>query len=142
FSSGRPVDWSKTNTFSNIVRFYHDLIRLRRNLDGDTLGLKGDKCSFLQVDNSNKLVAYRRWQSSTTNQDVVVIANFANTTWTNYVLPFPEAGNWYLHLNSDSTNYGSDYGNVGSTVVTASGSSPHGTISIGPYSVLILSQVS
>lgn len=142
FSTSRLVDWTKTNTYSAIVRFYHDLIRQRRNLDGDSIGLKGDQCSFLQVDNSNKLVAYRRWQSGTSNQDVVVIANFANTTWTNYVLPFPESGNWYVHLNSDSTNYGSDYGNIGNTVVTASGSSPHGTISIGPYSALILSQVS
>ncbi len=142
FSTSRLVDWTKTNTYSAIVRFYHDLIRQRRNLDGDSFGLKGDQCSVLQVDNSNKLVAYRRWQSGTTNQDVVVVANFANTTWTNYVLPFPESGNWYVHLNSDSTNYGSDYGNVGNTVVIASGSSPHGTISIGPYSALILSQVS
>lgn len=141
FDSSLLVDWSKTNTYSKIVRFYHDLIRLRRNLDGDTPGLQGDKCVMLQVDNSNKLVAYRRWQSGTTNQDVVVIANFANVTWNNYNLPFPEAGNWYVHLNSDSTNYGSDYGNSGSTVVSATGSSPQGTISIGPYSALILSQI-
>ena len=71
-----------------------------------------------------------------------MVANFANTTWNNYSLPFPEAGNWYVHLNSDSTNYGTDYGNIGSNVVTASGASPQGNISIGPYSVLILSQIS
>jgi 1,4-alpha-glucan branching enzyme len=140
FDSSLLVDWSKTNTYSKIVRFYHDLIRLRRNLDGDAPGLQGNQCAMLQVDNSNKLVAYRRWQSGTTNRDVVVIANFANVTWNNYSLPFPEAGNWYVHLNSDSTNYGSDYGNAGSTVVSATGTNPQGTISIAPYSVLILSQ--
>jgi hypothetical protein len=32
FSSSRPVDWTKTNTYSRIVLLYHDLIRLRRNV--------------------------------------------------------------------------------------------------------------
>jgi 1,4-alpha-glucan branching enzyme len=72
---------------------------------------------------------------------VVVIANFANATRSNYGLNFPSAGNWYVHFNSDSTNYGSDYGNIGSSVVTASGSPATASITIGPYSALILSQV-
>ena len=55
FSSSRPVDWTKTNTYSRVVLFYHDLIRLRRNLDGDVPGLKGDQCSVLQLDDLNKL---------------------------------------------------------------------------------------
>src|ERR1019366_418530 len=58
FSSSRPADWTKTNTYSRIVLLYHDLIRLRRNLDGDVPGLKGDQCSVFQMDNFNKLVAH------------------------------------------------------------------------------------
>lgn len=140
FSSSRSVDWSKTNTYSYIVRLYRDLISARRDLKGYTPGLEGDQCSVYQVDNVNKLVAYHRWKSAAPNQDAVVIANFANATRSNYGLNFPSAGNWYVHFNSDSTNYGSDYGNVGSTVVTASGSPATANITIGPYSVLILSQ--
>jgi hypothetical protein len=96
---------------------------------------------MLQVDNANKLVAFHRWTSAAPNQDAVVIANFANDTLNNYNLNFPSAGNWYVQFNSDSTNYGSDYGNVGSYVVTASGSPATASITIGPYSALILSQV-
>ena len=70
----------------------------------------------------------------------MVIANFASATHNNYALNFPSAGNWYVHLNSDSTNYGPDYGNIGSSVVTASGSPATANITIGPYSALILSQ--
>lgn len=140
FSASRPVDWSKTNTFSAIVQFYHDLIRLRRNLDDVSLGLKGDQCTLLQVDNVNKLVAYRRWKTAFPNQDVVVVANFANATRTNYDINFPRGGAWYVRMNSDSTQYGADYSNVGSSVVSAQGAGAAGAVTIGPYSTMILSQ--
>ena len=68
FDSSRPVDWSKTNTYSYIVQFYRDLISARRNLKGYTPGLEGDQCSMLQVDNVNKLVAFQRWKSAAPNQ--------------------------------------------------------------------------
>jgi 1,4-alpha-glucan branching enzyme len=140
FSSSRPVDWSKTNSYANIVRLYRDLVRLRRNLDGVSLGLKGDQYNVFTIDNVNKLVAYRRWKSSSPTQDVIVVANFANATRTNYSLTFPRSGTWYVHFNGDSTNYGSDYGNTGSISVNASGGPPVAGITIGPYSAWILSQ--
>jgi 1,4-alpha-glucan branching enzyme len=141
FDSSRIMDWTKTNTYSGIVRLYRDLIGARRNLKGYTPGLEGDQCSILWYDNSSKLVAFHRWKSSDPSQDAVVIANFANIYYPVYNLNFPSTGNWYVQFNSDSTNYGSDYGNIGSSVVTASGSPATASITIGPYSALILSQV-
>jgi 1,4-alpha-glucan branching enzyme len=140
FASGLLVDWSKTNTYSYIVQLYRDLIGARRDLKGYTPGLEGDQCSMLQVDNVNKLIAFHRWKSADTNQDAVVIANFTDATRSSYALHLPSPGNWYIHFNSDSTNYGSDYGNVGSPVVAASGNPPSASINIGPYSALILSR--
>jgi 1,4-alpha-glucan branching enzyme len=140
FSSSRPVDWTKTNTYAGIARLYGDLMRLRRNIDGVTPGLKGDQVSLFQIDNSNKLLAWRRWKSTAPTQDAVVIANFANAVRSNYSLSFPRAGNWYVYFNSDSTEYGADYGNVGPTLVNAIGSPPTGGITVGRYSALILSQ--
>ncbi len=141
FDSGRNVDWSKTNTYSYIVQFYHDLISTRRNLQGLTPGLEGDQCTMLAVDNVNKLVTFNRWNSTNPAQSAVVVGNFTSNTVNNYSLSFPSAGNWYVQLNSDSTVYGPDYGNIGSSVVTASGSPATGSITIGPYSALILSQI-
>ena len=141
FSSGRSVDWSKTNTYRYIVALYRDLISARRNLQGYTPGLEGNQCSLLSVDNVNKLVAFHRRKSAAPNQDAVIVAHFANSTLNNYVLNFPSAGNWYVQFNSDSTNYGPDYGNIGSSVVNASGNPAAAAITIGPYSALILSQV-
>jgi 1,4-alpha-glucan branching enzyme len=139
FDSSLNVDWSKTNTYSYIVQFYRDLIGARRDLKGYTPGLEGDQFALLEEDNNKKLVAFHRWKSSAPYQDAVVVANFATNT-VNYTLTFPYSGTWYVHLNSDSTHYGPDYGNVGSSAVTAGGSSVQATVTVGPYSVLILSQ--
>jgi 1,4-alpha-glucan branching enzyme len=141
FSDSRPVDWSKTNTFSGIVRLNRELIRLRRDLDGLTPGLKGGQCGILQLDQTNQLLAYRRWSDGAETQDAVVVANFANTTRTNYVLTFPRAGNWHVYFDSDSTVFGSDHGGVGQSLVTATGSPALGHLAIGPYSALIFSQM-
>ena len=97
---------------------------------------------MLAVDNVNKLIAFNRWNSANPNQSAVVVGNFTSNTVNNYTLTFPSAGNWYVQLNSDSTTYGPDYGNIGSSMVTASGSPATGSITIGPYSALILSQIS
>lgn len=139
FDSSHPVDWSKTITYTNIVKLYRDLISARRNLNGYTPGLEGDQCGMLQVDNTSKLVAFHRWKSSDPSQDAVVIANFANVNYSSYNLNLPSAGTWYVHFNSDSTNYGSDFGNNGSTVVTTT-SGTSASVAIGPYSALILSK--
>jgi len=139
FDSSLAVDWTKTNTYGAIVRLYHDLIAARLDTQGYTPGLKGDQCGILWSDNNSKLVAFHRWNSHTTNQDAVVIANFANVNYPVYHLTFPYPGAWYVHFNTDSTNYGSDFGNHGSTVVTAGGNPPTASVAIGPYSALILS---
>jgi 1,4-alpha-glucan branching enzyme len=140
FDSGLSVNWSKTNTYSYIVRQYRDLIAARRNLKGYTPGLQGDQCDILTTDNVNKLVAFHRWKSSDPNQDTVVVGNFSGVPLTNYSLTFPSAGSWYLHLSSDSTNYGADYSNIGLSVVTATGNPAAANLNIGPYSALVLSQ--
>jgi len=94
---------------------------------------------MITVDDANKLVAYQRWQSGASNQ-AVVVANFAGVA-RSYTLAFPQAGQWYVHFNSDSTNYSADFGNIGSTVVTASSTPATGAVTVGPYSALILSQL-
>jgi len=140
FSDTRAVDWTRTNSQAGTLRLYRDLIHLRRNLDGVSAGLMGDAVSTYQVDNVNKLIAYSRWDSVRTGAAVVVVANFANTTRTNFMVQFPEEGTWYTLFNSDSTEYASDYGDIGSLEVAASGLPASGAVDIAPYSVLILSQ--
>lgn len=138
FSDSRPLDWSHAVTYAAVVNFYRDLIRLRRNLDGVSLGLTGPWMTWHSVDNNRKLLAYHRWGAGADDQ-VMVVLNFSNTEIGNYSFStFPADGRWYVNLNSDWTRYGSDFANRGSSVVQVSGGT--GSVSIGPYSVLVLSR--
>ncbi|HMO50812.1 MAG TPA: alpha-amylase family glycosyl hydrolase [Kiritimatiellia bacterium] len=139
FGDRRPLDWSRTNTFVHVVQLYQDLIRLRRNMDGVTAGLSGNRCEMLVTDNSQKVIGYRRYDDEHPEQDVVVLANLRNTT-RQRVMPFPRAGAWYVHINTDASTYGPDYGDAGPAFVVAAGSPPTAEVTIGPYSALILSQ--
>jgi len=140
FSSSSALDWSRVNTYSNVVNFYRDLIHLRRNLNNVSLGLTGPSITSHVVRNDApwKLLAFHRWGAGGDDQ-VMVIMNFTTTAIPSYwIHTWPASGKWYVNLNSDWTRYGSDFGNYGSTMVDVSGSS--GEIAIGPYSMLILSR--
>ncbi len=140
FSESTPLDWTRPIANTNIVTYYHDLIRLRRNLDGVSLGMTGPNISWHTIDDTAKLLSFHRWGAGP-NDQVMVVLNCSNTSMTNYSMSgFPVSGPWYVNLNSDSTKYSSDFGNRGSTVVNVTGGT--GSVSIGPYSVLILSKKS
>jgi len=138
FADNTPLDWSRVNTYSNVVAFYRDFTRLRRNLDSVSLGLTGPNISWHTVDNTAKLLSFHRWGAGP-NDQVMVVLNCSNTSITNYSMNgFPANGNWYVNLNSDWTKYGPDFLNRGSSMVSVSGGT--GSVSVGPYSVLILSR--
>ncbi len=138
FADNAPLDWNRTLTYSNIVNFYRDLIRLRRNLDGVSPGLTGPNLTWHQVDNSAKLLAFHRWGAAPDDQ-VTAIFNCANTTLQNYVIQgFPADGEWHTSLNSDWKTYSADFGDAGSSMVTVSGG--RAAITIAPYSALILTR--
>lgn len=137
FSDGTPLDWSRVNTYSNVVSFYHDFIRLRRNLDGVSWGMTGPNVSWHAVDNNAKLLAFHRWGAGP-NDQVMVVINCSITQINNYQINgFPVNGMWYVNLNSDWKKYGADFGDVGSRLVQVSGNA--GNVTIAPYSVLVLS---
>jgi 1,4-alpha-glucan branching enzyme len=138
FADNTPLDWSRVTTYSNVVSFYRDLIRLRRNLDGVSLGLTGPNISWHTVDNTAKVLSFHRWGAGP-NDQVMVVLNCSNTSITNYSMSgFPANGNWFVNLNSDWTKYGADFANRGSSMVSVSGGT--GSVSVGPYSLLILSR--
>ena len=140
FSTASPLDWSRTNTYASVVRFYRDLIRLRRNLDGVSPGLTGPNLSWHVVRNDApwKLLAFHRWGAGA-NDQVMVVMNFTSNAIPSYIIGgWPADGTWYVNFNSDWTTYGADFGNYGSSVVNVSGGS--GAVTIAPYSVLVLSR--
>ena len=142
FSDRTGYRWDATGAEQHRghIAAYKDLVHARRNLKGGTQGLKGSHCDVTHVDNNNKVIAYKRWDAG--GDDVVVVANFGITAWTNnnYSIEFPSAGTWHAHFNSDRTDYYSDFDRIGAATVTAAGSPPTANVNMGRYSALIFSK--
>ncbi|MCF7975569.1 MAG: alpha amylase C-terminal domain-containing protein [Phycisphaerae bacterium] len=145
FHDRDPIDWSRQDTYAGIVTLYRDLIRCRRNLDGTTAGLRGAHVSVTHVNHADKILAFHRWDKSGPCDSTVIIVNLKRQEKLDYALGFPTAGPWVVRFNSDSTRYDAHYTNQGVTQVmvqdTPLDNQPgSGTVHLGPYSVLILSQ--
>lgn len=104
----------------------------------------------------NGVIAYHRWHQGGPGDDVVVVVNLSHLAHENYKLGLPSPGTWRLRLNSDWNGYSRGFGNQPCSDVVAGteqrdepqdpsaaerdGFPAAGTISIGPYSVLVFSQ--
>jgi len=140
-----PIDWSRSEHERGILGMYRDMIALRRNLSGVTRGLCGQNIHLYHFDDEAKLIAFHRWDKQGPTDSVVVVVNMANQNRDGYVIGFPRAGLWKTRFNSDSHHYGPDFANHPAPDVEAyednfDGLPCSGMISIGPYTVVILSQ--
>jgi 1,4-alpha-glucan branching enzyme len=145
FQDSDPLDWGKKTTYAGIFAMYKDMIALRTNKLGVTRGLTGPNTNVHHVNNSNKLIGWHRWMNGGAGDDVVILANFSATPWTNYRIGMPRPGLWKCRFNSDWTGYSSDFGNTTSLDVEANGYAydglgQSGVFTIGPYTVLVYSQ--
>ncbi len=138
FHDDTPLRWNRADNFSEIVQAYTDLIHSRRNLRGGMQGLKGTGIDVHHVNNADNVIAYVRWDAGGMTDDVVVVANFSASDRMSYTVPFPSDGVWYSHFNSDSLEYGSDFGDIGSDQVTSSGG--NADVDMGMYSIQIFSK--
>ena len=84
FQDTVPLDWARLQAFSGIHLLYRDLIRLRRNWFNQTRGLRGQHINVHHVNNTDKVIAFHRWENGGPGDDVVVVANFANRSYDSY----------------------------------------------------------
>ena len=120
-------------------------IALRRDRHGLTRGLRGPEIAILRADDDEKLLAFHRWSEGGPGDDVVVVANLADRTVADLRIGMPAAGRWRVRLNSDSSVYAWDFGGHEAHDTDADGEPMDGQgqsalVSVGPYSVVILSQ--
>ena len=145
FDASQELDWSLATTEGGILNLYRDLIHLRRNWFDNTRGLQGQNLNFHHVNNTNKVIAFHRWDQGGDGDDVVVLLNMANQAYDNYVIGLPREGLWRVRFNSDWNGYSPDFGNYPSFDTWADPGSPDGmpysaSVGVGPYSAVILSQ--
>jgi 1,4-alpha-glucan branching enzyme len=86
---------------ANLFRFYQDLIRLRLSQSP----LRSPNIDILYTHDSNRVLAFRRWQGS---EELLIVASLNNTSFIDgYVLQnVPADGSWREIFNSDATAYG------------------------------------
>ena len=144
------LSWDKASGNQNVVRYYRDLIRLRRNQGGVSAGLRGSHVNVYHVDNEAKIIAFHRWREGGPGDDVVVVANFANRTVRDYRVGFPCEGVWRVRMDSDRRIYGVGGGQYRRPDVVASpvadkdrslGLDFEGFLVLAPYALVILSQL-
>jgi 1,4-alpha-glucan branching enzyme len=145
FHDQDPIDWSKKSKHRGILELYRNMIHLRLNLAGNTRGLCGQHVDVHHVNNKDQVIAFHRWEKGGPGDSVLVVLNLANQSQHSYRIGFPNHGLWRIRLNSDWIGYDPEFGNhpTHDTVTEESekdGMSFSGDISIGPYSVVILSQ--
>ena len=124
---------------------HRDLIALRRARDGATRGLRGSNVAILRADDDAKLLLMHRWMDGGPHDDTMVVANFADRTVDDLAIGFPAPGRWNVRLNSDALSYAPEFGGHEAFDLDANGPpldgcQQSGLISLGPYSVVILSR--
>lgn len=146
FHERDPLDWASAERFAGIVDLYRMLIRLRRNLDGVSAGLSGEKIDVFHRNDDDKILAMHRWEGAGgPGNSVLVVVNMAVEPREDYRIGLPAAGTWKVRFNSDSRRYDEEFGNHPTLDLTAEeepydGLPFSGAISIGPYTATILSQ--
>lgn len=148
FDDHMPLDWSLADTHAGVLAFYRELIGLRRNRNGRTRGLTGPHVHLYHIDNTDKVLAYHRWQDGGPGDDVIVIVNFSHRLLAGETIGLPHGGLWRVRLNSDEQRFDATFTNhicpdvIAAPVKSnaADGLPYWGNITLAPYSVLILSQ--
>jgi 1,4-alpha-glucan branching enzyme len=97
--AGNRIDWSRKTTYAGIYQFYRRLIGLRRTL----VPLDADASVYVsQVNEGGNVIAYRRWKGAS---QLMVVANFSNTSYSNYRLGVPANEGWQELVNSQDPAY-------------------------------------
>ncbi|WP_022925849.1 alpha-amylase family glycosyl hydrolase [Serinicoccus marinus] len=133
FRDNVPLDWERAWAFRDITQMFRDLIRLRLDADGVSAGLAGPHTNVVAGDEDANVLAYVR--STGDGQHVLVAINLsAHAVQRPVELP---GGHWRLRFNSDARAYSQLFGDHATPDIDAGDG--HGTLDLGPYSVVIYS---
>jgi len=141
------LTWDRRATLSHVFAIYQNLINLRKNSSGKTRGLISPNVKIYHTNPGAQVIVFYRFEKGGPGDDVIVVGNFSNRTWNHYIIGFPRPGKWKIRFNSDEKKYHNDFGGVGEDCAYVEAKAGlydkflwNGAVSIGKYSVLILSQ--
>nr|WP_122261846.1 alpha-amylase family glycosyl hydrolase [Ornithinimicrobium cerasi] len=126
-----PLDWERAWAFRDITQMFRDLIRMRRNLDGDTAGLSGPETRLVTLDDDANVIAYVR--STGDGQHVLVALNLTgHAVQRKVTLP---GGVWRVRFNSDARRYSQIFGDHATPDLDAQDG--EAVLDLGPYSAVV-----
>lgn len=149
FKDTVATDWKRAGRFPEVVRFHRDMVRLRKNIDGETLALTftslptvDDLTAVTKIayaDETNGVMVYER-KTGTASESILVAVNFsANDQSIGFA--FPSAGSWMCYLNSDQKLYGADFRAIGpahGSTISTGATGNWGSLTVPALSVVIL----
>ncbi|MEO6761548.1 MAG: alpha-amylase family glycosyl hydrolase [Candidatus Saccharimonadales bacterium] len=138
FNDWQELDWRQAERLPGIVLSYSHLIALRKNEYGNTAGLTGQSIAIKHLNNDDKVLAYHRYGNGGPGDDVMIIINFANKSFKDYLVDFPKTGLWRVRYCSDWKGYSPDFKDDITADVLVESS--NGLLNLAPYTAVILSQ--
>lgn len=135
----QKIDWSKKITYNGIFRFYKDLIALRTT---DPALFASAPARVFHVNESGNVIAFDRTLAG--GNSYVVVANFSNLDYTQYIIGLPRAGRWRVVMSSEDALYqGVGTGSTPATCLRTinrarDGFAQHTTISLPGASLIVL----
>jgi 1,4-alpha-glucan branching enzyme len=109
FHDNDPLDWNLADKYSGLQNLYKTIIELRKNSSGITKGLTGENTQVFHVNNDQKVIAFHRWSHGGLKDSVIVVMNFRDKAYDNYVIGVPNNGVWKVHFNSDWKGYNEEF---------------------------------
>lgn len=145
FGVNIPMEWTRVQSQSGTIALYRDLISLRRNLAGHTAGFMGEHVNVFHVDEATHTLAYLRWDKGGKGDDVIVAINLSASPVNGVKIGLPRQGKWMIRFNSDDARYDSHFtggsaGEITATATPSDGQPASVSMTLEPYSVMILSQ--
>jgi 1,4-alpha-glucan branching enzyme len=145
FTDEEPLDWSRRHRFAGLLQLHRDLIRLRRNGDDTTRGLRGPHVAVHHRDTETGVLAYHRRLDGGPRDDVLVAVNLSAEPRPDVRIGVPRGGRWCVRFNSDWEGYDAEFASLptldaDATPDPADGMEQSVLVNLGPYSAVILSQ--
>lgn len=138
FNDWQALEWDHFKHHAGFTEAHRHLIALRRNLYGNTAGLAGQFTEIIHQDDNNHVIAYRRW-SEQPGSEVIIVANFSDSEFSEYQLYLPKAGTWQVLFNSTWRGYSNDFPEIPISEVTTE-TERRISLSLSPYTVLVVAQ--
>lgn len=132
------LDWSKKTTNAGVLAFYRDLIGLRTTRRAL---FANSPARVFHTNEAGNVFAFERWGSD--GRSYVVVANFSNNDFPEYILGVPRSGLWGVVINSEAAAYrgrdtGSPVGAVPVSTAARDGFAQSARLSLPAHGFLLL----